>query len=106
MKKSKKGAGSVEDGITFMRQFEIIIAPAAENMPANATTEQIMAINNGLKLCHSDFSFYKYKEDARTGDILPIIIKENDDFPDSVRYGLEELMRRERSRGAGVVAIN
>ena len=106
MKKSKKGAGSVEDGITFMRQYNIIIAPEAEHMPENATVAQIKAINDGLKMAHSDFSFYKYKEDPKTGDILPIIIKLNDDFPDSIRYGLEELMRRERSKGSGAVMMS
>ena len=106
MRASKKGKGSVEDGITFMRQFDIVIAPEAENMPDDASPDEIRAINSGLKLCHDDFAFYKYKEDPHTGDILPIIVKENDDFPDSIRYALEELMRRERSKGSGAVVIN
>mgnify|MGYP003147926036 CR=1 FL=1 len=105
MRHSKKGKGSVEDGITFLRSYDIVIAPEAENMPDDATVEDIRAINQGLELCHNDFAFYKYKQDAQTEEILPIIIKENDDFCDSVRYGMEELMRRERSKGSGAVMV-
>lgn len=51
----KKGKGSVEDGIQFMRSFDIVIHPSCTNI-----------IN--------EFANYSYKVDKLSGDITPIII--------------------------------
>lgn len=77
----EKGAGSVEDGIAFMRSFdEIIIHPRCKNTI-------------------DEFRLYSYKVDRVTKDILPIIVDKNNHFCDSTRYSLEALMK---ARGATI----
>ena len=87
MRGSKKGKNSIEDGIAFMRQFDIVIAPE-------------------LKDVHEEFMMYSYKIDKHTEEILPIIVDSWNHYVDALRYALEELMRRERSKGSGAVVIN
>lgn len=71
-----KGPGSVEDGIEFLRGFDrIYIHPRCTN------TAQ-------------EFRLYSYKVDKRTGDVLPDIVDKWNHAIDSIRYGLEPLMRR------------
>lgn len=68
---AKKGKGSVEDGIEFLRSFEsITIHPKCKG-----------AINN--------FSNYRWKRDKVTQEILPIPAEGSDHWPDSARYALE-----------------
>ena len=83
---SKKGKDSVEDGITFLRQFDIIIAPE-------------------LKDVHDEFSMYSYKIDKKTDEILAILEDKHNHYIDALRYALEELMRRERLSGSGALMI-
>lgn len=84
MRSSKKGKNSIEDGIAFMRQFDIVIDPA-------------------LKDVHEEFMMYSFKIDKQTDEILPIIVDDWNHYIDALRYALEELMRRERSKGSGAV---
>lgn len=73
---AKKGPGSVEDGIQFIRSFrEIIIHPRCKQ-----------TIN--------EFDLYSYKIDRLTGDVLTDIIDANNHLVDSLRYALEPLIRR------------
>ena len=75
MRESKKGKGSIEDGIAFLRSFEkIIIHPRCKN-----------TIDN--------FRFYSYKIDKMTGDITNKIEDKNNHVPDALRYAVEDLMR-------------
>jgi len=106
MRGSKKGKNSIKDGIAFMKQYEIIIAPEAEHMPDDATHEQKRQINNGLKDVAEEFMMYSFKVDKQTDKVLPIIVDSFNHYIDLYRYGLEELMRRERSKGSGAVVIN
>jgi len=87
MRPSKKGKNSIEDGITFIRQYDIVIAPE-------------------LKDVHEEFMLYSYKVDKHSGEILPIIVDAFNHYIDALRYALEELMRRERSKGSGAVVIS
>lgn len=84
---SKKGAGSIVDGVAFMRQFDIVIAP-------------------DLKDVQEEFQMYSYKVDKHTDEILPIIVDDWNHFIDGCRYALEELMRREKSKGSGAVMMS
>jgi len=71
----KKGAGSIEDGVSFMKSFDkIIIHPECEN------TAQ-------------EFRLYSYKVDKSTGDILPVIEDKHNHHIDRIRYALEPMMR-------------
>lgn len=67
----KKGKGSVEDGISFIQSFdEVVIHPSCE-----ATIQE--------------FKTYSYKTDRLTGDVLPILLDENNHVIDALRYALE-----------------
>jgi hypothetical protein len=62
---SKKGKGSVEDGIQFLRSFEKII------------------IHPRCKGTIGDFKNYKWKQDKMTGEILPIPVDSSNHAPDA-----------------------
>jgi phage terminase large subunit len=70
-----KGKGSVEDGIEFLKSFKkIIIHPKCKNLI-------------------EEFSFYSYKTDKITGDILPIIVDKYNHYIDALRYAMEPYMK-------------
>ena len=72
---AEKGAGSVEDGIEFLKNFEaIIIHPTCTG-----------AI--------SDFSNYRWKVDRITGEVLPIPLDKSNHAVDAARYALEPYMK-------------
>ncbi|WPY01512.1 Phage terminase large subunit (plasmid) [Candidatus Trichorickettsia mobilis] len=71
----KKGAGSIEGGIEYIKSFsKVIIHPRC--------VETI-----------KEFSLYSYKVDERSGDIKQEIIDKNNHCIDSIRYSLENCMR-------------
>jgi phage terminase large subunit len=68
---AKKWQGSVEDGISYMKKFEeIVIHPRCKHL-----IEEVKS--------------YSYKQDAKTGEVLPIIIDKNNHCIDALRYGLD-----------------
>jgi phage terminase large subunit len=69
-----KGQGSVEDGIEFLRSFDIIVHPRCK-----AVAEEL--------------TLYAYKTDPQTGEILPVLEDKNNHTIDALRYALEELRR-------------
>lgn len=72
---AKKGPGSVEDGVAYIKSFDrVIIHP---DCPETAR----------------EFRLYSYKVDARSGDILPVLLDENNHCIDALRYGLEPMIR-------------
>ena len=71
----KKGKGSVEDGVEFIKSFDtVIIHPDCKNVA-------------------DEFRLYSYKTDRLSGDILPILIDANNHWIDAIRYSLEPIMR-------------
>ncbi len=75
----KKWAGSIEDGIKHMLSYkEIIIHPECKETIKN-------------------FRLYSYKEDKRTGNILPDLVDANNDYIDAIRYALSKLIRKKQS---------
>jgi phage terminase large subunit len=69
-----KGQGSLEDGIEFLRSFDIIVHPRCAKVIEELT-------------------LYAYKIDEHTGDILPMLEDKNNHTIDALRYALEELRR-------------
>lgn len=68
---AKKWAGSVEDGVTFLRGFkQIIIHPRCVETAKEAR-------------------LYSYKTDRNTGEVLPVIEDKNNHCWDGARYGLD-----------------
>lgn len=73
----KKWAGSVKDGVEFIKSFrEIVIHSRCEAMQEEAR-------------------LYSYKMDKRTGDILPDIEDKDNHRWDAVRYALSKLIKRQ-----------
>ncbi len=69
-----KGQGSLEDGVEFLRSFDIIVHPRCAKVIEELT-------------------LYAYKMDEHTGDILPMLEDKNNHTIDALRYALEELRR-------------
>lgn len=72
---AKKGPGSVEDGIAYIKQFDrVVIHP---DCPETAR----------------EFRLYSYKVDRLSDDILTDIVDANNHCIDSLRYALEPMIR-------------
>jgi len=72
-----KWSGSVEDGVEHLRSYEeIIIHPRCKGWLQEAR-------------------LWRYKTDARTGDVLPKLADGHDHGPDATRYGLSPLIRKQ-----------
>lgn len=84
----KKWAGSVEDGIEFMRSHKEII------------------IHTRCRQTASEFRLYSFKTDKRTGDILPIIDDANNHYIDAIRYALGGMIRQETQPGKPAMRMN
>jgi phage terminase large subunit len=73
---AKKGKGSVEDGIEFIKSFhEIVVHPRCKH-----------AID--------ELKMYSYKLDRLTGEPTPVLEDKHNHIIDAMRYGLEPLMKR------------
>jgi phage terminase large subunit len=68
---AKKGAGSVEDGIEFLKSYDIVVHPRCTH-----TIDEL--------------TMYAYKVDKLTGQILPILEDKKNHTIDSIRYALED----------------
>lgn len=75
LRPARKGKGSVEDGITFLQSFDVVVSPACPNLARELRS-------------------YAYKTDPRTGEVLPVIDGGNDHLIDALRYAVEGLHRR------------
>jgi phage terminase large subunit len=69
-----KGQGSLEDGVQFLKAFDIIVHPRCK-----AVAEEL--------------ALYSYKRDDKTEEVLPILEDKNNHTIDALRYALEELRR-------------
>jgi len=83
---SKKGKDSIEDGIAFLRQFDIIVSPELTEVA-------------------DEFALYSYKIDKKTDAITPLIEDKHNHYIDALRYALEELMRRDRNGASGFLQV-
>lgn len=71
---SKKGKGSVEEGVKFVQNYEIIVDPSC-----------VCVIN--------ELSDYSYKVDKLTGQPTPELADDNNHTIDAIRYMLEDARR-------------
>lgn len=70
MRAAKKGQGSVEDGLEFLKNYDIIIHPRCEHVIDEASS-------------------YSYKVHSLTGQVLPVLVDKKNHTIDSCRYMLE-----------------
>lgn len=71
---SIKGAGSVEEGVEFLKNFEIIVHPRCEQ-----TIDEL--------------TMYSFKVDKQTEEVLPALEDKKNHVIDALRYAVEKLRR-------------
>ena len=69
-----KGPGSVEEGVAFLRNFDIVVRPRCAHLI-------------------DELSLYSYRVDARTGEVLPVLEDRHNHCVDALRYALEDVRR-------------
>lgn len=69
-----KGAGSVEDGIEFLKSYDIIVHPRCKHLI-------------------DELTLYSYKLDKLTGQVLPILEDKDNHVIDALRYALEGMRK-------------
>lgn len=69
-----KGTGSIEDGISFLQSFDIVVHPRCVNVIRELGT-------------------YAYKIDRMTEEVLPVLDDKDNHTIDAMRYALEGLRR-------------
>jgi phage terminase large subunit len=69
-----KGPGSIEDGVEFLRAFDIVVHPRCVHVA-------------------EELRDYSYKIDPHTEEILPMLEDKHNHTIDALRYALEELRR-------------
>ena len=70
----------IEEGVNFIRNFNKII------------------IHPDCKETIKEFSLYSYKIDKRSGDILPVIVDDNNHYIDAIRYALYPLISKRTTK--------
>lgn len=71
---AKKGAGSVEDGIEFLKDYTIVVHSTCSH-----TVDEL--------------SLYSWKVDPKTDEVLPILEDKDNHVIDSLRYAVESARR-------------
>lgn len=70
-----KGAGSVKEGVEFLKSYEVVIHPRC-----------VHTID--------EFAAYSYKQDRLTGEIIPELQDKKNHVIDSARYAIEQVRRQ------------
>lgn len=74
MKPAKKGPGSIKEGVAFLQSYDIEIHPRCRHTITEMTA-------------------YRYKRDALTGAVVPVLEDKENHVIDSLRYAVEALRR-------------
>lgn len=74
IKPAKKGRGSVEEGVAFLRSLDVVVHPDCRH-----------AID--------ELTHYSYAVDRATGDVLPVLLDRHNHVIDALRYALEGVRR-------------
>ncbi|MDR6290626.1 MULTISPECIES: terminase large subunit [Inquilinus] len=70
LRPAKKGAGSVEEGIEFLKNHDIVVHPRCRHLI-------------------DELSLYSYRTDPKTGEIQPLLEDRENHAIDALRYALE-----------------
>ncbi len=74
IERARKGPGSVEEGIEFIKSFDVLIHP-------------------GCKRVIDEFTYYSFERDKKTDEVLPKLEDDHNHTIDSVRYAVESVRR-------------
>lgn len=74
IKPAKKGQGSVEDGIEFLKNYDIVVHPRCRH-----TIDEL--------------TLYSWKTDPLTSEVLPVLEDKKNHVIDALRYAVEGLRR-------------
>lgn len=77
---SIKGAGSLEDGIEFLKGYDIVVHPRCKHVI-------------------DELTFYKYKQDPDTEEVLNQLEDKKNHTIDALRYAVEKLRRKRKRSG-------
>jgi phage terminase large subunit len=69
---ARKGPGSLEDGIEFLKSFDIVVHPSCKHAIDELTS-------------------YSYKVDKLTGEVLPVLDDKKNHVVDAIRYSCEQV---------------
>lgn len=69
---ARKGPGSIEDGIEFLKSFDIVVHPDCRH-----TIDEL--------------TLYSYKLDKLTGEVLPVLEDKKNNVIDALRYAAEQV---------------
>jgi phage terminase large subunit len=75
----EKGKGSIEEGISFLQSFDIVVHPRCKHLI-------------------DELKSYSYKLDPLTGQVLPIIEDKNNHIIDALRYACEGARKAEKAK--------
>jgi phage terminase large subunit len=87
---SVKGAGSVEDGIEFLKSYDIVVHPSCKHVI-------------------DELTLYSYKTDPLTDAVLPVLSDKNNHVIDSIRYAMEAVRRNaavEKVKARPIATVN
>jgi phage terminase large subunit len=79
-----KGARSLEEGVEFLRSFDIVVHPRCKHLI-------------------DELTMYSYKTDPLTGNVIPVLEDKNNHVIDSLRYACEGARRAAKPRKAETV---
>lgn len=82
-----KGAKSVEDGIEFLKSYDIIVHPRCQH-----TIDEL--------------TMYSYKTDALTGVVMPVLEDKNNHVIDALRYACEAIRKAPQARERKVQTLH
>lgn len=74
IKPSVKGPGSVEEGVEFLKSYDIVVHPRCKHVI-------------------DELTMYSYEIDKQTGDVLPKLADKKNHTIDALRYALEGVRR-------------
>jgi phage terminase large subunit len=86
MNSAIKGAKSLEEGVEFLRSFDIVVHPRCTHLI-------------------DELTMYSYKTDPLTGKVVPILEDKNNHVIDALRYACEGARRAGKNAPRPVVPV-
>jgi phage terminase large subunit len=77
--RAQKGKGSIEEGISFLQGFDIVVHPRCTHLI-------------------DELTLYRYKTDPNTGEVQPLLEDKNNHLIDALRYACEGIRRAKQPR--------